>query len=38
VLVSVLDNLEDPGEETTTSNSDVATEHHNEEDYTNNYD
>ena len=38
VLVSVLENIEDPGEETTTSNSDVATEHRDKEDYTNNYD
>jgi hypothetical protein len=38
VLVSVLENLDDPGEETTTSNSDVATEHRNEEDFENIFD
>ena len=38
VLVSELQNLEDPGYETTTSNSDVSTEHRYEEDYENNFD
>lgn len=38
VLVSVLENIEDPGDETTTSNNDIATDHRNEEDFENIFD